>query len=225
MPLRQGNITAPVSAELIGSLKAAMSPERWHTYERAAGYNHERAHALYLWNASVGQSFHFPLQAVEVCMRNAIHKAFCNVYGPDWCNEATCRAAMQERQDREIAQAARRRLKMYGAAATTPQIVSSLTFGFWIAILRREYHEIIWKSHTPTVFPHLPAAITMKEVGGVGQTIKDLRNRIFHQEPLLGHDLSGQYAAILQMIEWICPETKQWVRRNTSVPQAIRSRP
>jgi hypothetical protein len=105
------------------------------------------------------------------------------------------------------------------------QITPSLTFGFWIALLKRDYNATIWDAHASTVFAYLPADMTMKDVGAVGQTIKDLRNRIFHQEPLLAHDLSAQYAAILNMIEWICPETKQWVRRHTSVPQTIRSRP
>ena len=32
-------------------------------------------HRLYLWNAAVGQSFHFPLQTAEVALRNVIHQA------------------------------------------------------------------------------------------------------------------------------------------------------
>lgn len=203
----------------------AISPERWRTYEIAAGHDQNRAHALYLWNASVGQSFHYPLQSVEVCMRNAIHRALVSAHGPNWCNDAACRAALQPRQDQEIAEAARRRLRLYKTAATTPQIVASLTFGFWIAMLKREYNPLIWSSHTALVFPHLPAGTNMRAVGKVGRTIKDLRNRIFHQEPLLGHNLSAEYGAILQMIGWICPDTKDWVRKNTSVPAVIRSRP
>lgn len=225
MPLRQGNITTSVSTELIQSLRTTISPERWHTYERSAGYNQNRAHALYLWNASVGQSFHYPLQSVEVCLRNAIHRTLGGIYGNDWCNDPICRAALQQRQDQEISDAARRRYRMYRTAATTPQIVSSLTFGFWIATLKREYNQIIWTNHRQAVFPHLPDSVSMRDVGRVGRTIKDLRNRIFHQEPLLGHDLSGDYSAILQMIDWICHDTSEWVRQNSSVPQIIRSRP
>ncbi len=215
----------PISPRLIQALKTAVSPERWHTYEIAAGFDQDRAHALYLWNASIGQSFHYPLQSVEVCMRNAIHRALVAVYGNDWCNDPACRGSMQSRQDQEIADAADRRLKMYGTSATTPQIVASLTFGFWIAILGPKYNRMIWNTHKNTVFPFLPPGTTMKEVGQTGRTIRQLRNRIFHQEPLLGGNLSGDYAAILKMISWICPDTNAWVRKNSSVPNTLRNRP
>jgi hypothetical protein len=225
MPLRQVNYTNSVSTQLIKSLQNTISPERWHTYELAAGYDLNRAHALYLWNASVGQSFHYPLQSVEVCLRNAIHKAFSKVYGSDWCNEATCRAALQQRQGQEIEQAARRRFQMYRTAATTPQIVSSLTFGFWIAALNRQYNNIIWTDHKDIVFPNLPDAVLIRDVARTGAIIKNLRNRIFHQEPLIGRDLLSDYSAILKMVGWICEDTREWVRTNSSVPHIIRQRP
>lgn len=62
-------------------------------------------------------------------------------------------------------------------------------------------------------------------VSQTGRTIQDLHNRIFHQEPLIGRNLTADYAAILRMLGWICKDTRAWVRRYSSVPRVIRMRP
>ncbi|KQZ19063.1 hypothetical protein ASD50_05995 [Mesorhizobium sp. Root552] len=71
----------------------------------------------------------------------------------------------------------------------------------------------------------MPANTEHKGIYSRVNNVLDLRNRIFHQEPLLGFNLSGNYSEIMQLLKWICPETQAWVKENCSVPRFIRSKP
>jgi hypothetical protein len=225
MPIRQVGNPEPLTPKLITAFARSISPERWNTYERASGFRAESAHRLYLWNAAVGQSFHFPLQTVEVSLRNVIHLALADIFGAGWSSDPACRNMLHPKQADDITKAERRHYSIHNAAASTPQIVASLSLGFWVSLLRREYNNSIWNTHTAIAFPNLGANQTIINVSQTGTKIQNLRNRIFHQEPLIGHNLSEEYAAILRMIGWICPEMKEWTRANTSVPRVIRERP
>jgi len=225
MPIRQARIPEPLSPQLKSAFSRAISPERWKTYERAAGFRPDLAHQLYLWNAAVGQSFHFPLQTVEVCLRNVIHLALVDIYGADWANDDAFQSAIRPKQVDDITKAARRHWSIYKADPSTPQIVASLSLGFWVAMLRKDYNKMIWQTHTSHAFPYLEPQETIISVSQTGSRIQDLRNRIFHQEPLIGHNLTEDYSAIIRMIGWICPDMRAWTRSHTSVPRVIRSRP
>ncbi|MEQ1725503.1 MAG: hypothetical protein ABL882_06215 [Sphingopyxis sp.] len=225
MPMRQDNIPDQVTPELMVAFKRSISPERWRTYERSAGFNSESAHKLYLWNAAVGQSFHYPLQTVEVCLRNVIHLALADIYSVNWTSDPNCRNILRPKQVSDIIKAERRHYSIYGVAASSSQVVASLSLGFWVALLRREYNHVIWATHIGQAFPHLGPNESIIDVSRTGTKVQDLRNRIFHQEPLIGHNLTEDYSAILRLIGWICPEMRAWTRRNSSVPKIIRERP
>ena len=202
-----------------------ISPERWKTYQIAAGFNDDKAHRLYLWNAAVGQSFHFPLQTVEVALRNVLHQALAATFGPDWTQSPACRATLTVDRVNDITKAERRHYGIYKTVPSTPQIVASLSLGFWVSLLRKHYHQSIWATQTSAAFPNLQANETINDVSNTGTSIQNLRNRIFHQEPLLRHNLSVEYAAIIRMLGWICPEMQQWMRQLSSVPKVLRERP
>jgi hypothetical protein len=56
-----------------------MSQRRFETYLQAAGHDRDRAVALYVWNAKIGASFHIPIQAAEVALRNRVNHALVRV--------------------------------------------------------------------------------------------------------------------------------------------------
>lgn len=225
MPLRQVNIRYPVTPELTVAFTRTISPERWRTYEIAAGFHVELAHRLYLWNAAIGQSFHFPLQTVEVSLRNVVHIALTNLHGPEWATDPACRAMLKAKQADDIIKAERRHYSIYNLVATTPQIVASLSLGFWAAMLRKGYNHSIWATQTGYAFPNLNQNYSIIDVSKAASRIQDLRNRIFHQEPLIGRNLSRDYGDILLLLGAICPETRDWMRAHSSVPLVMRERP
>lgn len=225
MPIRQDQTPDPLTPALRLAFNRTVTPDRWRTYQIAGGFDDDRSHRLYLWNVAVGQSFHFPLQAVEVALRNVIHQALVALYGPDWWQAPDCLGLMKRTLVDDIQKAERRHRRKYGADPSTAQIVASLSLGFWIALLARDYNTPLWSRCAREAFPHLTAKDTIADVSQAGRTIQDLRNRIFHQEPLIGRNLTADYAAILRMLGWICEDTRAWVRRYSSVPRVIRMRP
>lgn len=225
MPIRQVPITAIMTAELTSAFARTVSPERWRTYLFAAGFRQDLALRLYLWNAAIGQSFHFPLQTVEVALRNVTHATLSAKYGSNWCFSQNCRSMIGPRMVNDLEKAEHRHRKIYAQIPSTPQLLASLSLGFWVALLRRPYHKALWSGQIISAFPNLDPGKTLADVSKVGTAIQDLRNRIFHQEPLIGHNLSQHYSDILKMLGWICHDTRQWVRQHSSVPLVIRERP
>ena len=71
----------------MADLVAAFSPERMSTYQAAAAGNHDKAAQLYVWNVKVSAAFYGPLQAVEVALRNAMHRELSRCYGLHWYDE------------------------------------------------------------------------------------------------------------------------------------------
>lgn len=224
MPIRQDPIVATLSAPLKTALARTLSVSRWATYLRHAGHDEDRALRLYLWNAAIGQSFQFPLQTVEISLRNVVGQALTNTFGNNWWRDPKCLALLGTQCVTDISKADARLRKIYGSAPHTDQIVASLMFGFWAATTHPS-KVTLWPAQCATAFPALPAALSIRDVGNVAFNLSILRNRIFHHEPLLGRNLSGDYGDIMKLQGWICPETEKWVRANSSVPTLIRSRP
>ena len=224
MPIRQD----PIAAEFTPKLKAAfvrtLPAPRWQTYLIAAGGDENRALRLYLWNAAVGQSFHFPLQVTEIALRNVINDSLAVVFVADWWRNGPCRAHLGPKRCEEIDNAETRLRNKYGAAPNTDQLMASLTFGFWAALTHPKVTRL-WPARRFAAFPNLPQALAITDVSATADKVQDLRNRIFHHEPLIGRDLLMDYANIGNLLGWICPQTNVWMRKNTSVPTVIRQRP
>ena len=214
-----------MSPVLTTAFSRTVSDERFRTYLQSSGFKRDLALRLYLWNIAVGQSFHFPLQCAEIALRNVVNAALVAVYGPDWWSNAQARATLGPDAVQIIDKAADRFKRKYAQDPKTGQIVASVTLGFWVALLKRKYERPIWDANAKIAFPCLNQPDTVSTVHSTATVVQDFRNRIFHHEPLIGRDLSRDYAEILRLIGWICAETQAWVRVNSSVSRVIRDRP
>ncbi|MCH8684205.1 hypothetical protein [Pedomonas mirosovicensis] len=225
MPIRQDRPPSPLPLNLLLALNRTVSQDRWRTYLIAGGFDEHLAHRLYLWNVAVGQSFHYPLQSVEVALRNVIHNALSADYGPEWCSSRDCGRMLGQGAVLAIEKTARLHQSKYGHRPNTTQVVASLSLGFWVKLLRERYHGPLWVRHAAHAFPHLSQTVAFTTLSDTSTRIKEFRNRVFHHEPLIRHDLTKEYSRILQLLGWICPETRDWMRRHASVPRVIRERP
>src|SRR6185312_16772872 len=153
----------------------------------------------YLWNAAAGQGFHFPLQTVEVALRNAVSDALVAVFGAAWWTNASCRTHLGVKRCEEIDKAETRIRNKYGAPPNNDQLTASLMFGFWAALTSAKYSRL-WPARRFAAFPNLPATLSIKDVADSSERIQALRNRIFHHEPLLGRNLLEDYADISDLL-------------------------
>lgn len=117
-------------------------------------------------------------------------------------------------QSQQILDAEQRVQKMH-KPLTAGRIVAELTFGFWVGFLTKPHMTsglayYIAKTafvQTPKPEPGVP------KLAGKGQPVRNLRNRVFHQERILHwQDLEPQHNEIMHLIGWINPELEQLTR-------------
>lgn len=217
-------MTEAVQESLIDQLRPSISSDRLGTYLTASGFKEDRALKLYIWNAHVGEAFHLPIQATEVALRNRVNAALIAEFGPDWWRapEFLRLADRERRADLETAQ---KRISNRRAELCTAQIVATLSFGFWVGLLQARYNPDLWSKQLRIAFPCFPTDKTRYDLAEAAKRVADLRNRIWHHEPIFRMNLSEEYAAVREVLAWLCPVKEAWVRPECRVPQLLRQKP
>ena len=201
-----------------------LSKPRFQTYLNASGHDADRAWRMYLWNARLGEAFHLPVQTAEVGLRNSIDVVLTELFGPNWGSSHRFESSLDDRAQQDLV-TVKKRIKNKGQQIDNGQIVASLSFGFWVGLLHRKHYPAIWSKHLTTGFPHLPNNVTRQDVFLRAQEVNKLRNRISHHEPIIRVDISKEYGAILELLEWICPVTSILLKPHFRVSMVMRERP
>ena len=156
-----GGVKTADDGDLLDGLDAAFSPERMGTYLQAAQGDREQALRLYTWNTAISAAFYGPLQALEIALRNAMHRELTVCYGEEWYDNP---AAGLDRWARERIADARLTAQRTGHTATPSRVVATLAFGFWVALLstggrieragpKADYEKTLWRPALRGAFP------------------------------------------------------------------------
>lgn len=209
--VRVGEKSTPVSenTERYAGLEELVSPERFGTYLGWAGGDRNQAIAFYTLNAQLSESLYTPLQMLEVALRNRIHQVLSAKAGETWFD-------MPEHQlnsrQAEMLDKARQDLADAKKQVTAGAMVAALTFGFWTAMLGREY-ENLWQTNLNKIARREDGkGLQRKNFAAPLASIRTLRNRIAHHEPILHWNLRKHYGSILQMTGWLSPVAAEWCR-------------
>jgi hypothetical protein len=107
------------------------------------------------------------------------------------------------------------------------KLLAELSLGFWIDLLKHGNHRLWVERKLHTAFPN--TRLTMKLIHQHLKAIQLLRNRISHHEPVLtssnrfyNGDSLISLLEVLESVEWICPETAQWMRTQFRYAEAER---
>lgn len=146
------------------------------------------------------------IQLIEISMRNAIDSELINLFGSDWFLTVP-----QSETSKQLVINARSKLPKN---ADRNDVVSRLTLGFWIYMLDAEYRNTASKSYiwTPDirdkVFPNACTVFNQKNKMSVKaifedmQKVLDLRNRLFHHEPIWkGHNCNSHEKAVSNVLK------------------------
>lgn len=201
-----------------------MSQRRFETYLQASGHDAARAVELYIWNAKIGASFHIPIQAAEVALRNRVNQALVSKFGVEWWQEPRFVTLADRERQRDL-ETVKSRLSRKAIRCETDQIVAGLSFGFWVGMLHRRYNPAIWGAQLRAAFPYLPRTEDRESLFRRCGEIASLRNRISHHEPLIKLDAMKQHSDLIKLLSWICPATAKWVRPYCDLPTLVRSKP
>ena len=87
----------------------------------------------------------------------------------------------------------------------------------------------IWNAHFAASFPGAPAglavALARAKAHSDLRTIRTLRNRIAHHEPIFTRNPAADYAMVRELIEWRSPVAAAWVDQKQAVLELIPNKP
>ncbi len=194
-------------------IERAISRERLRRYLAATGNDLSSAVALYEQNIAISEAVFGLLHGLEVAVRNSMHEVLTAHYGtPRWFQLPSL-ALTPYGQDK-VAAAIR---DAGGPSASPGKVVAELNFGFWTNLTARGYHWTLWQPGLHCAFPAVRLARPV--VHTRLESIRTLRNRIAHHEPVLtsqralyaGSGLFMPLTSLSECANWLGPELATWL--------------
>lgn len=220
-------------ALVLDRFENTVSPYRFRRYLKATA-SREEAVALYLWNVALSEALYPALNFFEVALRNALHDALTQTHsgGPRWFMDALLLRPHHQDQVAQALQTLRDQRKPVDpisptqAAPLEPQrVVAELSLGFWVNLCSGPYVAAMFPRVVNKAFPR--ASRSAREHHHLYPRLKeqhDLRNRIFHHEPIYHwKDLAEKHARLYELLRWIEPDQLHFLQaidRFESVHQA-----
>lgn len=213
------------------ALSHSMSPPRFATYRTAtlrAGRSVEDTPLLYAWNAHVSGALLIALHMCEVAIRNAVNDALIRVYGSHWPWDRNFENSLPSPKG----SAYQPRLDLTQSRSRSPnadRVVVGLTFKFWEKMFTSRHDSRVWNPHLLTLFPNLdksqPVALHRLRIATDLESIRRLRNRIAHHEPIFMRDLTNDLSTAHELIRARCQVSADWMMNEQKAAHIIRARP
>lgn len=186
----------------------------------------------------IASHFFVPLQVLEISMRNSMHRCLSEraerLYGAGsvpWYDELSL-TRESHRIKKEAKNKTKRDAKKRGSEKyTEDDLISNLSFGFWVHLLNDRFSVVdrgdplitnnIWQVETNNVFPYR-GKYKIREMYDILKGINTTRNRLFHQEPIWKsktticyktaiEKMMEKYGDITKAIGWISQDKKRYM--------------
>ena len=102
------------------------------------------------------------------------------------------------------------------------KIIAELSFGFWVALLNKNYHRALWMNCLERAFPNYEGK--RRDLYMDLDRLRKLRNRIAHHEPIYKRDLHRDQNLICLILGHINPEVEKLLRNLSRVPIVLDSK-
>ena len=194
-------------------LTDAFSTQRLSKYIAYNPEDPEKTVMHYKANLRLAESLYISLSVFEVTLRNALSRELRNMAGKDdWFDIFYTNPNLQSLVP-EIDKA-KAQIRNRGENVNTDKLISELTFGFWVMLLNNQYERVLWKS-LRKAFPNLPKKDRQrKNVSAPCNTLRRLRNRIFHQEAICWdlYYLTCLHDNLVTVLGWMNEDIQQWLK-------------
>ncbi len=200
---------------IIQNLAGSISTDRLSTYMQNSQNNKENALKLYLRNTEISAAFYMPLQSLEIALRNSLN----NVLKAGFQTSTWYDTIPVDSGGKQKIEEAKKTVNKLHRQINPSHIVAELSFGFWLTLLNKKYHQNLWIPHLNKAFPHahLSRADILKDL----DHLRKFRNRIAHHEPIFKRHLEQDYKSIITAIGWICPDTAKWTDAHNDVLKTL----
>lgn len=222
----------PYSPEFVADLDRTVSRARLSRYLVATAGDLDSALELYEKNLALSEELFGLLHGLEIAVRNSIHHVLStDIRLQDWYQDGQPLPFSNVRRlsfTGPMNSMIRDARANAGAAAPVGKVIAELTFGFWPNMLSSRFDEL-WRASLHKAFPH--AHVPRRFVHWRLETIRRLRNRIAHHEPILTsrNEVHTGFVdqptmtlpAVLECVTWISPPTSDWLRTATRYQASI----
>lgn len=185
----------------------AISLDRLGPYGAASGTVTPAALANYFWNIALCEALYPTIHCVEITLRNNLYTALSGIYGSEWLLANP--PILRQREDAQVVSAAEDLCARTGLLARSRDLIPELDFGLWTSLFARDYDPTVWqqKGVIATAFPLQPYRRRVRaELSDRFNTIRKLRNRVFHHEPIWNRpDLPQRHRDIIEALGWMNP--------------------
>ncbi|HSQ97695.1 MAG TPA: Abi family protein [Rickettsiales bacterium] len=188
-------------------LERNITDERLKTYLDFVNNDKVKAIELYEWNTKISESLYIPLSYFEVVLRNVCNEKLKKELGKNWYlnakilsgNNAEKGQWALDRIEEAKSKIQKRKLlkKILDQEITLGDIVSNLEFSFWSNLFCANYEFKIWLPYLRPLFHNKNRKDLFKKI----DSIRELRNRIFHYEPILfNNNPEEKYNLIIDLL-------------------------
>lgn len=195
----------------------------------------------YWYNVAYAESLYPSLHILEVGLRNAIYNAIaeertehtgvdiadCWLDWPDAVTVLRVDPAASSRDDFGKVKAAKREILKDRRELSAGRLIAELNFGFWTGLFSGYYGgregggddaRRLWPDLLPGVFPNLAASERKRSVIAARlNSIRHLRNRSYHHEPIWQRKLLVDFNMIVETIGWIDELLAEMAKDNSRV--------
>lgn len=181
--------------------------------------NIEKAFQLYQSNIDLAISIIPLLSLYELSLRNNLHAVLSDHFGSkDWLlNEK--KGFMNDRSLKDIGYHLRdavilteKQLIDNCGLVTIQALIAEQSLGFWVRFFEKNYCQLLLKAPLKA-FPLKPITVSRNEIHRQILTVKNLRNKIYHNKSILLHHsqidittTSSTLQTIIDHLSWIDPE-------------------
>jgi hypothetical protein len=162
-------------------------------------------------NVLISQAFYPVLSVLEITLRNSIDTMLKIKFGENWIeNELSCQNILCDYDYNSIKEAYEKTKQAYNDEYFTyGKVIANLSFGFWVNLCSKKYNVPIWTKQGcfRGVFVDYPTnkQEQIHEISKKLVSIKKLRNKIFHYEPILKHKdkILNKYDEMLEILSYL----------------------
>lgn len=216
------------TTDQLTNIPKVLSQPRFATYLQHCNNDRDKALEVYQWNLEISSAFVVPLHILEIALRNAVVDSLTNIYTSNWPWDQNFILSLPNARGYNP----RRNLQQVAnnmSAPTMGKVVAELKFVFWEKMFTSRHDTRLWNSQLKTCFPNAPTGQTVSQIRtqifNDINSIRSLRNRIAHHEPIFSRNIQDDFDKIHELINWRDAVTADWMNSIQTVTRFISERP
>lgn len=214
------NLAMTITIEEMEQYRTTLSIERLSSFVQSENDTLDCILERYKNNIRISQALYPELSILEITLRNSINSTLCNEISKTWLEDEVWQQKILA--DQEYTKLLRAyndtKAECKSKNFTIGKVIANLNFGFWTGLCSKRYSTKIWhkKECFRGVFVNCPKGAQQINVLSKKLTsIRKLRNRIFHYEPILTKSLLNKYDEILEVLSYL-PQGNISILKDTS---------